>query len=84
MPRALTMERLAPAGPGDRSMLDRLRARRDRFRAAGCNYWAFVRDGHPADVVAFAEAADPAMLAAAHAAAGDDPAPDLYRELELG
>lgn len=82
MPRALTMERFAER-PDDPRLIERLRARRDRFRAAGCNFWVFAREGSAPEVVAFAEAADAAELVAAHADAGEG-APDLYRELELG
>lgn len=85
MARALTIKR-AIVTKSDRAVyLDRLRARRDHYKRAGCQFWVFEEIGLPGAFIEFTEASDAGVLAAAHAAAAEQPldASRIYREVEL-
>lgn len=66
-------------------MIDRMRARRAAYEAAGCHYWVFENPMAPGDFTEFAEAVDPTVLARAHALV-TDPLPGathIMNEVEL-
>lgn len=60
-----------------------LRARRDRVKAAGANYWVFSSAARPGSFLEFVEAPDAATLARARDAAGLDADPEILTEVEL-
>jgi hypothetical protein len=85
MPRALSIQRsIVPAG--DRAMyVERLKARRDHYRRAGCRFWVFEEAALSGAFIEFTESADARTLAAAHASSPErviDPA-RIYTEVEL-
>ena len=83
--RVLTMERAVVPRSDRERYVERLRARRDYYRGAGCNYWVFEEADLPGAFVEFTEAGDAKVLAAALEAA-PDPVRDsrrVYREVEL-
>ena len=85
MARALTIAH-SKVAPTERSpLIDRMRARRAQYVAAGCHYWAFENPLSPGDFTEFAEAASAAALAKAHATVAD-PLPGathIMNEVEL-
>lgn len=83
--RALTMHRTLVRPVDRKRFLARLREKESHYRSAGCRFWVFEEQALPGAFVEFCEAADPATLAAAHAAAPDpilDPA-RVYTLVEL-
>ncbi len=84
MARALTISRTTVAADGRDAFLERARARRAYYAAAGVRYWVFEEDALRGAFVEFAEANDAATLAKAHAANPDAPAGAnrLYGEVE--
>ncbi len=67
MPRALTIERSKVSRHERDAYFAALRERRDRLRAAECNFWVYEDPGEPGLFVEFIEARDAETLAAARA-----------------
>lgn len=85
MARALSMQRtIVPLG--DRAKyFEKIKTRREHYRAAGCQFWVFEEAALTGAFIEFSEAPDPATLSAAHAAAPGsvlDPS-RIYTEVEL-
>ena len=68
MPRALTIERSKVARHERDAYFAGLRERRDRLRAAECNFWVYEDPGEPGLFIEFIEARDVDTLAAGRAA----------------
>ena len=68
MPRALTMERSRVSRHERDAYFAGLRDRRDRLRAAECNFWVYEDPAEPGLFVEFIEARNADTLAAARAA----------------
>jgi hypothetical protein len=84
MPRALTMERSKVSRHERDDYFAGLRARRDRLRAAACNFWVYEDPGEPGLFVEFTEARDADTLAAARAAVLDSQSSaPILTEVEL-
>ena len=84
MPRALTIERAKVSRHERDIYFAGLRARRDRLRAAACNFWVYEDPGEPGLFVEFTEARDTDTLVAARAAASDSQASaPILTEVEL-
>jgi hypothetical protein len=71
MPRALTIVRSKVSRHERDSYFAGLRDRRDRLRAAQCNFWVYEDPGDPGLFIEFTEARDADTLVAAHAAVTD-------------
>ena len=71
MPRALTIVRSKVSRHERDAYFAALRERRERLRAAHCNFWVYEDPGEPGLFIEFTEARDPDTLLAAHAAADD-------------
>jgi hypothetical protein len=71
VPRALAVHRTEIAPAQRAGFMDRLPARRDHYRRAGCHYWVFEEAGRAGSFIEFVEAADAATVEAALAAAPD-------------
>ncbi len=84
MARALTIERSKVSRHERESYFAGLRERRDRLRAASCNFWVYEDPSEPGLFVEFTEARDVDTLAAARASvlAADAGAP-ILTEVEL-
>ena len=85
MARALTIAHSKVAPTERPPLLERMRARRVAYVAAGCHYWAFENPLSPGDFTEFAEAANATALAHAHATVAD-PLPGathILNEVEL-
>jgi hypothetical protein len=67
MPRALTVERSKVARHERDAYFDGLRERRDRLRAAECNFWVYEDPGEPGLFIEFTEARDVDTLVAGRA-----------------
>ena len=67
MARALTIERSKVSRHERDAYFAALRARRDRLRAAACNFWVYEDPGEPGLFIEFIEARDVDTLAAARA-----------------
>ena len=85
MPRSLTLQRsIVPVHQGQ-DYIKRLRERREHYARANCTFSVFEEVGLPGAFIEFAEAPDPATLAAAHSAApgamGDSAR--IYQEVEI-
>ena len=85
MPRSLTLQRSIVPLHQRKEYIQRLRERRDYYERANCAFSVFEEAGLPGAFIEFAEAADRATLAAAHAAApgamGDTAR--IYQEVEI-
>lgn len=86
MARALTLKRTVVPHAERKKYVERLRVRRDYYKRANCNFWVFEEAGLPGAFIEFTEAADAAVLTAAHANAPDVvfDATRVYREVEIG
>jgi hypothetical protein len=84
MPRALTIERSKVSRHERDAYFAGLRDRRDRLRAAACNFWVYEDPGEPGLFVEFTEARDADTLAAARASVleSESSAP-ILTEVEL-
>ena len=84
MARALTIERSKVSRHERDTYFAGLRDRRDRLRAAACNFWVYEDPGEPGLFIEFTEARDADTLAAARAAVleSESSAPILL-EVEL-
>jgi len=71
MPRALTIVRSKVSRHERDAYFAGLRDRRDRLRAARCNFWVYEDPGDPGLFIEFTEARDADTLVAAHAAVTD-------------
>ena len=65
MPRALTIERSKVSRHERDAYFAALRERRDRLRAAQCNFWVYEDPGEPGLFIEFIEARDADTLATA-------------------
>jgi hypothetical protein len=84
MPRALTIVRTKVSRHERTAYFAGLRERRDRLRAAGCNFWVFEDPGDPGLFIEFTEAHDAEVLAAAQAAVSDsEGGAPILTEVEL-
>ena len=85
MGRALTSQRSVVLGPEREAFLQRLRARRDYYTKAGCNYWVFEEWEMPGAFVEFIEAPDPKRLreAIVNAPERGPGSARIYEEVEL-
>jgi hypothetical protein len=84
MARALTIERSKVSRHERDAYFAGLRERRDRLRAAACNFWVYEDPGEPGLFVEFTEARDATTLAAARAAVFDSNASaSILTEVEL-
>ena len=85
MARSLTLQRSIVPAHQRGEYLQRLNQRRDHYVRANCRFWVCEEKGLPGAFLEFAEANDPATLAAAHLAApgamGD--AARIYQEVEI-
>ena len=86
MPRALTIKRTVVPQPERTKYFARLRLRRDYYAKANCKFWVFEEAALPGAFVEFTEAADAAVLTAAHANAPEVlfDANRVYKEVEIG
>ena len=84
MPRALTIERSKVSRHERDAYFASLRERRDRLRAAACNFWVYEDPGEPGLFVEFTEARDADTLIAGRASVSEseDSAP-ILTEVEL-
>ena len=85
MGRALTIQRsVIPAADRGRQ-LERLRAKRDHYKANACRYWVFEEAAVHGAFLEFVEADSADAIAAAHSSAPDAPidATRIYLEVEL-
>jgi hypothetical protein len=85
MGRALTIQRSVIPASDRAKQLERLKAKRDHYRAKQCRYWVFEEAGVHGAFLEFVEADTADALAAAHATAPDAPidATRIYLEVEL-
>ena len=85
MPRALSIKRSIVPLSERAKYLERLKARKDYYQHASCEFWVFEEAALTGAFIEFVEAADATTLEAAHAAAPEpvlDPA-RIYTEVEL-
>ena len=84
MGRALTIERSKVSSHERDTYFAGLRERRDRLRAAACNFWVFEDAAEPGLFVEFTEARDADTLVAGRLAAIDaKPSVPILKEVEL-
>jgi hypothetical protein len=84
VPRALTVERSKVSRQERDAYFAGLRDRRDRLRAAECNFWVYEDPAEPGLFVEFIEARNADTLAAARAAVFDSQASaPILTEVEL-
>jgi hypothetical protein len=83
--RALTSQRSVVLNAERKAFLQRLRARRDYYTTAGCNYWVFEEKDMPGAFVEFIEASDPKLLREAIAKAPErgPGSARIYEEIDL-
>ena len=68
MPRALTIERSKVSRHERDAYFTTLRERRERLKAAACNFWVYEDPGDPGLFIEFTEARDAETLVAGRAA----------------
>lgn len=68
MDRALTIQRTLVPRADREKYFERIRRKRDHYRAAKCRFWVFEEVGLPGAFIEFFEADDAEALARAHAA----------------
>ena len=85
MARALTAQRSVVTPDERERFLERLRKRREFYRAAGCRYWVFEETDLMGAFIEFIEAEDAGRLQAALAEAPDKfiESARIYQETEL-
>jgi hypothetical protein len=84
MPRALTVERSKVSRHERDAYFAGLRLRRDRLRAAECNFWVYEDPGEPGLFIEFTEARDVDTLVAGRAAVSEsDAGAPILTEVEL-
>ena len=69
MGRALTLQRTLVPRADREKYFERVRRKRDHYRAAKCRFWVFEEASLPGAFIEFFEADDPEILARAHAGA---------------
>ncbi|MCX5755711.1 MAG: hypothetical protein NTX19_06285 [Gemmatimonadetes bacterium] len=85
MGRALTIQRSVIPISDRARQLERLRSKRDHYRANDCRYWVFEEASVHGAFLEFVEADSADAIAAAHSSALDAPidATRIYLEVEL-
>lgn len=84
MPRALTVERSKVSRHERDAYFAGLRERRDRLRAAACNFWVYEDPGEPGLFIEFTEARDVDTLVAGRAAVSEsETSAPILTEVEL-
>jgi len=84
MPRALTIERSKVSRHERDGYFAGLRERRDRLKAAECNFWVYEDPGEPGLFIEFTEARNAETLVAGRAAVSDSEAgATILTEVEL-
>ena len=84
MARALTIGRSKVSRHERDAYFAGLRERRDRLRAASCNFWVYEDPSEPGLFVEFTEARDVSTLAAARTSVSDsDSGAPILTEVEL-
>lgn len=83
MPRALTVERSKVSRHERDAYFDALRVRREKLRAADCNFWVYEDPGEPGLFIEFTEARDAETLVAGRAAVASDTSAPILTEVEL-
>ena len=84
MPRALTIERSKVARHERDAYFAGLRQRRDRLKAAECNFWVYEDPGEPGLFIEFTEARDADTLVAGRAAVSEaEDSASILTEVEL-
>jgi hypothetical protein len=83
--RSLTLQRSIVPLHQRKEYISRLQERRDYYTRANCRFWVFEETGLPGAFIEFAEAGDPATLAAAHSAAPGamGETARIYQEVEI-
>jgi hypothetical protein len=85
MARSLTIQRSTIPSSEREKYLDKLKVRRDHYRAANCRFWVFEEKSLPGAFIEFTEADDTDALAAAHSTSPHkllDPA-RIYQEVDF-
>jgi hypothetical protein len=85
MARSLTLQRLTIPRNEREKYLQKLKVRRDHYKASNCRFWVFEERSLPGAFIEFTEADDDAVLAGAHASAPQrilDPA-RIYQEVDF-
>ncbi len=85
MPRALSIKRSIVPLSERAKYLERLKARKDYYKKANCEFWVFEEAALTGAFIEFVEAADADTLESAHSSAPEpvlDPA-RIYTEVEL-
>jgi hypothetical protein len=84
VPRALTIERSKVSRHERDAYFAGLRDRRDRLKAADCNFWVYEDPGEPGLFVEFTEARDADTLVAGRAAVSEsEDGAQILTEVEL-
>ena len=84
MPRALTIERSKVSRHERDAYFAGLRNRRDRLKAAACNFWVYEDPGDPGLFIEFTEARDADTLVAGRAAVSEsEGSAPILTEVEL-
>jgi hypothetical protein len=84
MPRALTIERSKVSRHERDAYFAGLRERRDRLKAAQCNFWVYVDPGDPGLFIEFTEARDVDTLVAGREEVSEtEPGAAILTEEEL-
>lgn len=85
MARLLTIHRAIVTVAERKRYLEKLKARKAHYTAAGCNFWVFEEVGLPGAFIEFTESTESKKLAEAHEAALDPilDAGRIYKEVEL-
>ena len=86
MARVLTIKRSVVPQSERKRYIERLRLRRDYYKRAGCSFWVFEEMGLHGAFIEFTEAAEVAVLSAAHANAPEAvfDSDRVYKEVEIG
>jgi hypothetical protein len=85
MARSLTLQRSTIPSSERAKYLEKLKLRREHYRAANCRFWVFEEKALPGAFIEFTEADDDAVLSSAHASAPHrllDPA-RIYQEVDF-
>lgn len=85
MARLLTIHRAIVTVTERQRYLEKLKARKAHYTAAGCNFWVFEEVALPGAFIEFTESTESKKLADAHEAALDPilDAGRIYQEVEL-
>ena len=85
MTRVLTIHRAIVTLSERQRYLEKLKARKAHYAAAGCSFWVFEEVGLPGAFIEFTEATEAKKLGDAHKSALDPilDAARIYKEVEL-